>query len=381
MPPKGQRATIVEVARAAGVSTTTVSVVLNERHSTVRISEATRAAVKHAADRLGYKPNHAAQSLRRQRTTMLTLLVGGLSNPYFTDIAASVRASVVVRGYELHVVDAFLLEAELQALDQLRNGSSAGVIVATGRHSARGQAIDALQELVRSGLPAVILCDRSPDPAIPAIRIDDEEGAYVVTTHLLSLGHRRIAHLSSRRSILSAQGSSVDSDRYQGYLRALTHGGGAFDPAWVIQGEPTVPGGYAMMQELLARPGPRPTAVFCTCDLTAIGALRALYEAGVGVPEDMAVVGFDGITLGQFTTPALTTINQPREEMGRLAADMLFNLIDRRQPMPSEHVLAAELLVRESCGAAARGKRGIEPSYGMNRIAQIQPGGRESTYQ
>jgi DNA-binding LacI/PurR family transcriptional regulator len=352
---KGQRVTIVEVARAAGVSTTTVSVVLNERHSTVRISEATRAAVKAAAVQLGYMPNQAAQSLRRQRTTMLTLLVGGLANPFFTDIAASVHANAALRGYELNIVDAYLLEAELQALDQLRNGSSAGVIVATGRHGTRGRAIDALRELVRCDLPAVILCDRSPDPAIPAIRIDDEVGAYVVTTHLLSLGHKRIAHFSSRYSTLSADESSVESDRFQGYRRALTQAGVAYDPTWVAQGEPTMPGGYALTHELLARPGPRPTAIFCTDDLLAIGALRALYEAGLQVPDQMAVVGFDGILLGQFTTPALTTMDQPREQMGRLAAEMLFNLLDGHQPTPREQMLSAELLIRESCGAIARG--------------------------
>jgi LacI family transcriptional regulator, repressor for deo operon, udp, cdd, tsx, nupC, and nupG len=353
MPRKAQRTTIVEVARAAGVSTTTVSVVLNESHSTVRISEATRAAVKAAAEQLGYMPNPAAQSLRRQRTAMLTLLVGGLANPFFTDIAASVRTNVAVRGYELNIVDAYLLQTELQALEQLRNGSSAGVIVATGRHGARGQAIDTLRELVRCDLPAVIMCDRSPDPAIPAIRIDDEAGAYDVTSHLLKIGHRQIAHLTARRDDLSVQASSVESDRFQGYLRALFEAGVTYDPAWMVQGEPTLSGGYALMQELLAQSGPRPTAVFCVSDLAAIGALRALYEAGIRVPEDMAVVGFDGILLGQFTTPALTTMNQPREEMGRLAAEMLFTLLEGHQPLPSEQVLAAELLVRESCGTVA----------------------------
>jgi LacI family transcriptional regulator len=344
------------------VSTTTVSVVLNESHSNVRISEATRAAVKAAAEQLGYRPNPAAQSLRRQRTVMLTLLVGGLANPFFTDIAASVRANVAVRGYELNIVDAYLLETELQALEQLRNGSSAGVIVATGRHGTRGQAIDALRELVRSGLPAVIMCDRSPDPAIPALRIDDAAGAYMVTSHLLKLGHRQIAHLTARRDDLSVRASSVESDRFQGYLRALTEAGVSYDPAWLVQGEPTLSGGYALMQELLARPGPRPTAVFCVSDLGAIGALRALYEAGIRAPEEMAVVGFDGILLGQFTTPALTTMNQPRAAMGRLAADMLFNLLEGHQPLPSEQVLAAELLIRESCGAVARIKSGIARS-------------------
>lgn len=351
MLPTGRRATIVEVAEAAGVSPTTVSVVLNDRPSTVRISEATRAAVKAAAAQLGYIPNFAAQSLRRQRSAILTLLVGNLANPFFTDIAASVRASDVVRGYELNVVDADRPETELQALDLLRNGSSAGVIVATGRHSTRGQAIDALRDLVRRGLPAVILSDRSPDPAIPAIRIDDAAGAFAATTHLLQLGHRRIAHLTAQQSTLAVDEQSVESDRFLGYRRALTEAGVAFDAAWLVQGETTLQGGYGLIHELLARQGSRPTAVFCVSDLMAIGALRALHEAGIRVPDEMAVVGFDGITLGRFTTPALTTMDQPRAAMGRLAADMLFTLLDGQQSLPNEQVLAAELLVRESCGA------------------------------
>jgi LacI family repressor for deo operon, udp, cdd, tsx, nupC, and nupG len=354
MPRKAQRATIVEVARAAGVSTTTVSVVLNDSHSTVRISEATRAAVKAAAARLGYTPNSAAQNLRRQRTSMLTLLIGSLANPFFTDIAASVHATVAARGYELNVVDAYRLEAELQALDQLRSGGSAGLIVATGRHGARGQAIAALQDLVRAGLPAVIMCDRSPDPAIPAIRIDDQAGAFAMTSHLLKLGHRRIAHLTSGLGDAPAQESSVEADRLRGYQDALAAAGVEYDPALVLQGDSTIPGGYALTRELLARPGPRPTALFCISDLRAIGALRALYEAGVRVPEQIAVAGFDGIQLGQFTTPALTTIDQPRDEMGRRAAELLLGQLDGSAAPPGEQVLAAKLLVRESCGAASK---------------------------
>jgi DNA-binding LacI/PurR family transcriptional regulator len=359
---KGQRPTIVEVAQEAGVSITTVSVVLNERQGAVRISEATRLAVKEAAKRLGYIPNQAAQSLRRQRSMMLTMLVRSLANPYFTDIAASVRAHSAARGYEVNIVEAGEPEAELRTLDQLRNGSSAGVIVATGRHAGRGEAIAALRELVRLGLPAVILCDRSPDPAIPAIRIDDEAGAYEAASHLLRLGHRRIAHFSSRPSGAGPDDSSVDADRYRGYLRALREANVVADPAWVVQGEATIPGGYAMLRELLGRKGSPPTALFCTCDLMAVGALRALFERRLQVPRDMAMIGFDGVLLGQFTTPSLTTMNQPREEMGQVAAELLFNLLDGQQGAPSEYLLAAELLVRESCGAPARPRRAGAPT-------------------
>jgi LacI family repressor for deo operon, udp, cdd, tsx, nupC, and nupG len=310
---KGHRPTIVEVARAAGVSITTVSVVLNERQGAVRISDATRQVVKDVAQRLGYIPHQAAQRLRRQRSTMLTLLIGSLANPYFTDIAASVQAQCDSHGYELNIVDASSPEAELHTLEQLRNGSSAGVIVATGRHEARGAAVATLQELVQLGLPAVMLCDRSPDPAIPAIRIDDTAGAAEATRHLLELGHRRIAYFSTPFDSQAIGDPAVAADRYRGYLGALQGAGITGDPAWLVQGEAALSGGYAMMRELLNRPGPRPTAVFCTCDVMAVGALRALYEAGVRVPKQMAVVGFDGVKLGQYTTPALTTINQPRE--------------------------------------------------------------------
>ncbi|HEX5689490.1 MAG TPA: LacI family DNA-binding transcriptional regulator [Roseiflexaceae bacterium] len=348
-----RRPTIVEVARAAGVSVTTVSVVLNDRPSAVRISEATRAAVQDAATRLGYIPNQAAQNLRR-RPKVLTLLTGNLANPYFTDIAASVRSAAANEGYELNVVEAVQPESEARALAQLRNGSSAGAIVATGRHRARGQALDALQALVRGGLPAVIVCDSSPDPAIPAIRIDDAQGACEITSHLLKLGHRAIAHFSSQAHTLALDEASVDADRFRGYRQALLEAGVEFEPVWLVQGEPSMPGGYAMMRELLARPGERPTGVFCTCDVMAIGALRALHEHGLRAPDDMAVAGFDGILLGQYTIPSLTTIDQPREQIGRLAAEMLLRLVQGQPAEPAEQILPATLLVRESCGATRR---------------------------
>lgn len=349
-----KRPTIVEVARAAGVSITTVSVVLNERQGAVRISEATRQAVKAAAQRLGYIPHQAAQSLRRRRPTMLTLLTGSLGNPFFTDIAAGAHAASAERGHSLHIVDAGAAAAELQALAQLQNGSSAGLIVASGRHEGRAEALSALVALARAGLPAVMLCDRSPDPAIPAIRIDDAAGAAAATGHLLGLGHRRIAYLSSCAGAPGIDEASVDADRRRGYQRALQAAGVAADPAWIVQAEPTMAGGYALARALLAGPGPRPSALFCACDLMAIGALRALYEARIPVPAEMAVVGFDGVAPGQFTTPALTTVDQPRAAMGRAAVEMLFTLLDGAQP-PQETIFPAPLLVRESCGSRGAG--------------------------
>ena len=141
-------------------------------------------------------------------------------------------------------------------------------------------------------------------------------------------------------------------------MRALKDAGITYEPAWVYQDEPTFAGGYAMTQALLTRVGPRPTALFCVSDLVAIGALRALYEANMNVPNDMAVVGFDGIELGRYTTPSLTTVDQPRMEMGRLAADMLLSQLDGHQTTPGESVFPVTLRVRESCGATGRNDLG-----------------------
>ena len=354
MPDRNQgRVTMAEVARAAGVSKTTVSVVLNGSAAAIGIREATRASVRNAMERLGYTPNHAARSLRRRETNLLTLLVQDLANPCFIDIAVAARAAAEAQGYTLNVVGAGPPAAELQALEQLRSGSSDGVLVATGRHGTRGAAIDALRDLARRGLKAVMLIDRSPDPAIPAIRIDVEAGAHLAVKHLIDLGHRRIAHLALRGSEPIEEEQTSQGDRYRGYLRALAEAGITPEPAWLIRGEDTPAGGRAMMHQLLARPGPRPTAALVYNDLTAVGVLRALREASLHVPDDMAVVGTDGVELGEYTSPPLTTVDHPRADLARLAVETLFELLGGGRPAEMERVLPTRLIVRESCGAPA----------------------------
>jgi LacI family repressor for deo operon, udp, cdd, tsx, nupC, and nupG len=147
-------------------------------------------------------------------------------------------------------------------------------------------------------------------------------------------------------------------DRYRGYRRALDEAGVAFDPALILSGHWSSVGGHTMVRELLARPGSRPTALFCFNDLIAIGALRALYEAGVRVPDDIAVVGFDGISPTAFTTPALTTVEHSRDDLGRLAVETLLGLLDGRESATPDLVLPGRLVVRESCGTPAELREG-----------------------
>jgi DNA-binding LacI/PurR family transcriptional regulator len=348
--------TIDQVARAAGVSKATVSLVLNGRDGSVRISAATRDAVTDWALRLGYQPNRAARSLRQRRSNVITLLVWRLSSAYFTEIALGVRAATERRGYDVNVVDAGPVDAEVRALRQVRTGASDGVIVATGYHTTRGPALKELRELAEHGAPLVMLLDRSPDPRIPSIRIDDERGAYLATRHLIRLGHRHIAHISVAGGRIDEDDGSPQFDRYQGFSRAMHEAGLAIDSAAVVQGAGLMAGGRASSRELLAHfPDPRraPTAAFVYNDLAAIGVLRALYEAGVQVPGDMAIVGFHGLELGNFTTPSLTSIGHARAELGEMGASLLLDLIGQRNPseLGSDRVLPVELLVRESCGA------------------------------
>jgi DNA-binding LacI/PurR family transcriptional regulator len=347
--------TIAEVARAAGVSKATVSLVLNGRDRPARISEATRHAVAEWAQRLGYQPNHAARSLRQRRSNVITLLVWRLSSAYFIEIAEGVRGATERRGYDVNVVDAGPVDAEVRALQQVRTGASDGVIVATGYHTTRGPALKSLRALAEHGAPLVMLLDRSPDPRIPSIRIDDERGAYLATRHLIGLGHRHIAHISVAGGRIDDNDGSPQFDRFQGYLRALAEAGLSPDPNAVVQGGGLMAGGRASAAELLARfpvPGRRPTALFVYNDLTAVGVLRALYEADVRVPRDMAVVGFHGLELGEFTTPSLTSVSHARAALGEMGATLLLDRIaERSAEIVTERVLPVELVVRESCGA------------------------------
>jgi DNA-binding LacI/PurR family transcriptional regulator len=343
------------------VSKATVSLVLNDRASPLRISETTRANVLAAASRLRYTPNHAARSLRRRRTGALMLIVSQVAHPYYGEIAAGAIQAARARGYQLDVAEAGSADDEVAALANLRSGRVDGVIVATARapgnrdhqHALRSTA---RRDLSRCGLPIVVLLDGSPDPAIPAIRIDDAEGAYLATHHLLQLGHRRVGHVSYGRLPGEPDENAASTDRYYGYLRALAEYGLTPDATWLHGHAAGMEGGHVAARRWHEHAGPRPTAIFCATDRVAIGLIRGLHELGVQVPRDVAIVGFDGVDLGQFSIPALTTIEHPRRELGQIGVAALLDAIegpaDRHVPACRERVLPVRLVVRESCGAS-----------------------------
>jgi DNA-binding LacI/PurR family transcriptional regulator len=339
------RITSRDVARQAGVSQATVSIVLSGTGSPIRVSSATRSRVLAAADSLGYVPNHAAQSLRRQRTRSITFINPSPDNPYFAEVVAGAQTAAEKAGYSISIAAVPTRESAVQILAHLNAGTSDAVIVG----SRDPRVLAELAPAIRRGLAVVALQYDGEDPKVSVLRTDREAGGYLATRHLIALGHRRIAHLTDTSAY-----ARRPSERTAGYRRALQEAGLELRSEWIVSGPTTLAGGDATIRELLEVPGERPTAVFAFNDHMAIGALHALRTSGLRVPEDLAIVGFDGIGLGAFTTPELTTVEQPRAEVGRRAVEVVLDSLGGASSNPMQQTLPVRLVVRESCGASQK---------------------------
>ncbi|MGE3272515.1 MAG: LacI family DNA-binding transcriptional regulator [Chloroflexota bacterium] len=357
---KSKTATIADVARAARVSTATVSLVVNGQASSLRISEGTRQSVLAAVRQLGYTPNHAARSLRRGKTGVLALLITQVDVPYHGEVATAAVAAAESLGYDLHVLEARSPEHEARLLERLRGGPVDGALVATMRSPFERDGRPILAELARrnearitlaqSGTPVVALLDRSPDPLVPAVGIDNEEGAYLVTRHLIDLGHQRIGHVAVRSQPPADDEQTASADRFRGYRRALREAGLAYADDLLMSPEHgrRLPAGHRFGRCWRQMPADGVTAIFVSNDLLAIGVLRGLFEVGIRVPEDLAVAAFDGIELSGYTRPSLTTVEHPRADLGRIGTETLVGLAEGRPAAERERILPVRLMVRES---------------------------------
>jgi LacI family transcriptional regulator len=341
----GERATSADVAHAAGVSRATVSLVLNDRADEIRISAETRERVAAAAARLGYRPNHAARSLRQRRTNVLAFVLSSLDSFYNSEVVNAAHAAAHRRGYSLNIMSVTSAELETRVLALLQSGAADGVIVSAPRLPI----VADLKRLTARGMPVVVLQHHSPDPAIASVRVDLEAAGHMATKHLLDLGHRRVAHIGNDVTPVRRR-----KDRSDGYRRALREAGIAFDPALMVSAEMSLAGGSEAMHALLDCAVPPPTAVFVYNDQMAVGALHALRERGLKAPQDVALIGFDGIALGKFVAPEISTIDYARDDIGRLAAETLADLLTGAVLKPSERVLPVSLVVRQSCGGLGR---------------------------
>lgn len=330
-------ATIKDVARLAAVSTTTVSHVINE---TRYVSDELRARVLAAMDELNYRPNILARGLRRGETRTIGLIVPDNSNPFFAEVARIVEDIGFENGYSVILCNSDgNLEKEAAYINVLIAKQVDGVIFI-----AAGSKHEHLSELTGAGIPVVVADRDIPHTLADVVLVDNEQGGYDAAHHLLGLGHQRIACVAGPSDL------TPSADRVQGYRRALEEAGVSVQEEWIVPGDFRFQGGEAAVEELL-RLGQPPTAIFACNDMMAIGALRAIRGAGLQVPGDVSLLGFDDIPLASAVMPALTTVAQPIAELAMLATRYLIAQIqDDRQARPRQRtVLDAKLVVRGSC--------------------------------
>jgi LacI family transcriptional regulator len=327
--------TIREVAKLAGVSPITVSRVINNSGYT---SAETRQKVDLAVGQLGYIPNTLSQSLRWKQTGMLALVLTDVTNPFWTTVARGVEDAASQAGY--HVILCNTDESPekqdsyLTALLQKRVD---GVLLVPARDE-----LEDIERIQKLKVPLVILDRRLTQPLVDSARCDSGQGAYQLTRLLLERGHRQIALLTGSPHVATA------TDRLEGYRRALGEFGLNESAEMVFYGAFTLESGQEMTKLALAM-HPRPTALFAGNNFIAIGMLQALHAAGVRVPDEMSVVGFDDLPASLLIDPFLTVAVQPAYEMGAQALEMLINrLTGNGTGVPREVVLPVEIVERKS---------------------------------
>jgi LacI family transcriptional regulator len=330
---KRGRVTREDVAKRAGVSVAVVSYVVNNGPRPVAV--ATRAKVEQAIAELGYYPNELARSLRLQQSSTIGLLIPNVTNPVYAEIARSMEGVCIGEGYLVLLCNSGRDPLQEQkCVHLLRAKQVDGVVMIPNQ-----EPWELIRPLQQAGIPIVVL--EHDLAGVPCIALDDLQGGRLGAQHLLSLGHRRIGFIKRTPS------SATSAQRSVGYRQALEAAGIPFDPALVVESEAGQAGGYQAMQQLLALPEP-PTAVFTHNDVLASGVMHAIRQAGLSIPGDISVVGYDDIVSSAYLVPPLTTVKFPKEEMGRRAAEIILQLAQHQQLSVQTIILPAELVVRAS---------------------------------
>jgi LacI family transcriptional regulator len=330
--------TLEDIARICGVSRSTVSRVINGERN---VSPETRQHVLDVIQEINFQPNLAARGLAAGKTRVLGLVipmgVGAIfTDPFFPLLIQGVSSTCNELDYSVML---WLDEPEYErrtVRQILYNGLVDGVIVSS-------MLIDdpILTALADGKLPYLQIGRHPANLDVNFVDVDNIQGAYLAVSHLLKLGRRRIATITGPKNMIAGM------DRLQGYRRALEDWCIPFDPALVVEGLFTDLSGYSAIHHLLPY---HPDAIFSASDAMASGALRALHEIDMRVPEDMAVVGFDDIPFAAHTNPPLTTIHQPIQRVGSMAVETLVEIIEQPSTQPRQVILPTELIVRSSCG-------------------------------
>lgn len=355
---KSGHVTLLDVARACGYSVSTVSIVLSEAPLSQNVAATTRQQIRAMAQQLGYHPDAFARSLRRRRSQTIGVLAYDLSDPYCIPIVRGIQAGLQPASYLPLVMDAQtqrgLFDSYLQMILERR---AEGVIVIA---SWVFDETNLLSDIEKNNVPIVIVSRDLTERGVSSLLVDNEVGGALAMRHLNELGHRRIAVIRGPEELFDS------APRWAGVRRAAAEAGIQFDPRLVFQLPGLVDpasgfeGGLDCARQMLASGRPF-TAVLAFDDLTALGVVRGLTEAGLRVPEDCSVLGFDDVLPAAVATPGITTIRQPLKEMGLLAAEWMLEAVEGREhgspAEPKLHKAQPELVVRMSTARAGRKRK------------------------
>lgn len=331
--------TLEDIARLAGVSRSTVSRVINEQES---VRDNVRQRVWQVINETGFRPNQAARTLVTRRTYVIGLVIPRstsifFADPYFPRLTMGIAEACNQANYSLSLYLFHTEEDEKRLFPRItRKGLVDGIIIQAT------QAADVLfTQIAKSDVPYVVAGRPLNAPNVSYVDVDNVAGAHNAVRHLIRLGRRKIAHIAGPRD------TTVGLDRIQGYCTALSESGLAMHENLLVEGDFTEEGGYYCARRLLAH---QPDAIFVAADMMAIGAMRAVREAGSRVPEDVAIVSFDDLPPATLANPPLTTVRQPIRRLGVKLVATLLDIIENGPTPPRRVILDTELVIRESCG-------------------------------
>ena len=333
------RATIVDVARRAGVSKSTVSLVLS---GSSLVARSTRERVSEAMAELGYIYHRGAATLRGAKSGVIGMIINDLANPFFVELAIGIEEACQSGAFIPFLANAVENPVrQLQVIRSMREHGAAGLVLSP----AIGTSASELRALV-AGMPVVQVMRRLPGLRASLVSPENREGARKATAHLVALGHRRIAFIGGLASMV------VRDERLSGYLQALEEAGIAIDDSLIVESPINYSGGGAAVRQLLGRERPA-TAALCFNDVVAIGVIRECASAGVAVGKDFAVIGFDDIDEAKYTFPALTSVAVNGRNLGSRAAQLLMRHLASGDFEPEAVLCPTTLVVRASCGHSA----------------------------
>lgn len=327
-------ATMKDVAKVAGVSTATVSRTLMNPD---KVSARTRQKVENAVLEVGYYPHNLAKNLRRNESRAILVIVPNISDPFFTEVIRGIEETAAEHGYLVLIGDCKHQQQQEHAFINLLITKRIDGMVLLGSNIP----FDVSKEEQKNLPPMVMANEFAPELELPTVHIDNLTAAFNATHHLQKLGHKRIA------CITGPDNMPLCHYRLQGYIQALRRTGGEILEEYIVRGDFTHESGAELAEILLTLPEP-PSAIFCHSDVMALGAIWQARKMGLKLPEELSVIGFDNLNLAQYSEPALTTVKQPRYEIGRHSMLLLLEQLQGRWVSKGSRLLDAELIIRSS---------------------------------